>query len=114
MATEDTPSFDDLEPVQTADFDDDEAEWIDFEEGEIVTGDVVAVKENCGENDSRVYKLKTEVGHPPVLLWGKASINRQFDAADLGPGDYIGIKHTGETFETDSGYEGVVYDVRAL
>jgi hypothetical protein len=113
MATEDQSSgFDDLEPVESPDYEEEEVEWVDLEDGESIVGELREVRENCGDNNSRVYKIADEIGEPLKLLWGKASIDRQVDQADLGPGDVIGIRNTGDSFETDNGYEGTVYEVR--
>jgi hypothetical protein len=114
MASEETQSgFDDLEPVSSPDYDEENVEWIDLEEGETIVGELREIRDNCGENNSRVYKIADEIGEPLKLLWGKASINRQIDDSDLGPGSVIGIQNTGDTYETDSGYEGTVYEVRS-
>lgn len=114
MSTDTNQSgFDDLKPVDTPDDDDEEAEWLDLDDGESVVGELREIRENCGEYGSRVYKIQTGIGEPVKLLWGKASIDRQVDAADLGPGSVLGILNTGEKYETDNGYSGVRYEVRS-
>lgn len=112
MATEDQNSgFDDLNPVGSPNDEDEEVEWVDLDDGESIVGELREVRENCGEHDSRVYKLATDIGEPLKLLWGKASIDRQMDAADVAPGEVVGIKNTGDTFETENG-TGAEYEVR--
>jgi len=114
MAAQDQSSdFDALEPVEVDDdTDDEDAEWIDLDEGESVVGEIREIKENCGDYDSRVYKIARGLGDV-CLLWGKASIDRQIDSGDLGPGSVVGIKNTGETYTTESGNEGTRYEVRS-
>lgn len=113
MAAENQQSaFDDLAPVETPDDDDEELEWIDLDEGDSIVGEIREIKENCGQYGSRVYKISRGLGDT-VLMWGKASMDRQVDAADLGPGDVMGVLNTGEEFTTENGHSGVRYEVRS-
>ena len=112
MAAEQKPAdFDALKPVETPD-DDEELEWIDLDEGDSLVGEIREIKENCGQYDSRVYKIARGLGDV-VLMWGKASIDRQVDSADLGPGVVVGIRNTGDTYQTETGNEGTEYEVRS-
>ena len=50
MATEDVPSFDDLEPVKVAnDSEEDDAELIKLEPGENLVGEIREIHRNLGE-----------------------------------------------------------------
>ena len=114
MSTETNQSgFDDLKPVDQPDDDGEDVEWLDLAAGDSVVGELREIRENCGEYGSRVYKIQTGIGEPVKLVWGKASIDRQVDAAELGPGSLVGIQNTGEEYETDNGYSGVRYEVRS-
>jgi hypothetical protein len=109
--------FDSLTPVEEPNRDDDgEDDWVDSSEleepGFTLVGEVVRIDENMGQHNSRLYEIRVDLGHTR-LLWGRASINRKVDAAGIGPGDVIGIRNTGDTFETDNG-TGYEYDVRVL
>lgn len=112
MAAKESDPFDALAPVDTPDDSDENAEWLDLEEGESVVGEIREIKENCGEYGSRVYKISRAPGDV-VLMWGKASIDRQVDAADLGVGDVFGVRNTGEEYETENGYTGIKFEVRS-
>jgi hypothetical protein len=113
MAAQDqTSEFDALEPVEpAADDDDDDAEWIDLDAGDSVVGEVREIKDNCGEYGNRVSKLSRGVGDN-ILMWGTASVDSQVDRADIGAGDVIGLKNTGQKYETDHENPGVRWEVR--
>jgi len=104
-------SIDDMETANDTAPDSDEAEWFDFDAGDELVGELVDIRRNCGEYNQRVYELKVAIGEPHVVFWGTASIDRQIDELDASSGDVIGVRHTGETFETDSGHEGVIFEV---
>lgn len=112
-AEKQTDAFDDLKPVDVPETDDDDLEWLDLDDGESVVGEIREIKENCGEFNSRVYKISRGLGDV-VLMWGKASIDRQIDAADLGAGDVVGIRNTGKSYSTDNGNEGIEFEVRTV
>lgn len=115
----------------TIDFDDmDEAGqdkvWASFNEGgyEIqdddetlgehdgaLTGSLVAMKDNVGEYDSRVYTVSVSEYDRLVAFWGGGSIDNQVDNAGIEEGDIIGVLHTGETGESENG-KFPIFDVR--
>jgi len=111
---DDSGGFAALNPVETDydedDLGDDSDDWLDLEDGESVVGELRKVREDCGEYGSRVYRISLGPGEEK-LMWGNASVDRQIDQANVGRGDVIGIKNTGETYETERG-EGTVYEVR--
>lgn len=113
MAAQDSEGdgFESLAPVETTDDDDEEAEWLELDSTEQVVGEIREIKEDCGEFGSRVYKLSRGPGDV-VLMWGKASIDLQVDAADLGAGDVVGIRNLGQKYETEEGNTGDEYEVR--
>lgn len=118
MSANDTPDFDDLDPVETNEQDDDyETEWLDLEPGESVVGEVRAVRPNCGEYDNTVIELARGLGDV-VAMWSNGQIDRAFRVNDLGEGDVVGIKHTEDTAtaEDDNGeeYEFDIWEVRAM
>lgn len=103
--------FDTLDPVQGADFDGDDGEWLDLESGDSIVGTLADVVEEAGEYRQRLYKIRDGSG-PVKLVWGKASINRQVDAGGIEVGDTIGIRNTGKTYTNRRGDVGVEYEVR--
>lgn len=118
MATQDTPSFDDLETVEADDDGNDyETEWIDLEAGETVVGEIRSVKPNCGQYDTTVLELARGLGDI-VTMWSNQQIDRALEDNDLGEGDVVGIKHTEQTrtYTTDDGEERKydVWEVRTL
>ena len=105
MATQDPASYDaeDIDWSEgSGNYDDDDAEWLDLEPGQHVVGELRDVKENCGKNNSRVYKLARGIGDL-VLLWGNNSLDRRFDDEDFSKGDVIAIRCTTETYTNDHG-----------
>ncbi|SFR85737.1 hypothetical protein SAMN05216559_0130 [Halomicrobium zhouii] len=118
MAANDTPDFDDLEPVEINEQEDDsDAEWLDLEPGESVVGEVRAVRPNCGQYDNTVIELARGLGDV-VVMWSNGQIDRAFRVNDIGEGDVVGIKHTEDTAtaENEDGeeYEFDIWEVRAL
>ncbi len=59
MAQSETPSFDELETVDTTpdDADDGDAEWLDLNADENHVGEILALKPNCGEHYPSVIEL---------------------------------------------------------
>jgi hypothetical protein len=109
--------FDSLEPVDSPEAQDDsEDDWVSSEEmaeeGWTIVGEVVRIDENRGDYDSRLYEIRVDLGETR-LMWGRTSIDRKVDSAGIGPGDVIGIRNTGDEFETENG-SGYVFDVREL
>ncbi|GGN96725.1 hypothetical protein [Haloarcula pellucida] len=117
MATQETPSFDDLEPVESNSDDDYDSEWIELEPGENVVGVIRDVVPNCGQYDTTVIELSRGIGDV-VAMWSNNQIDNALDDNDLGEGDVVGIKHTEKTrtFTTDDGEEREydVWEVRQL
>jgi len=107
MATGETPAWEDLDPVETDDENDDyDTEWLDLDPGEIVVGELRAVKPNCGKYDTTVLEIARGIGDV-VTMWSNGQIDRVLQQKDLGEGDVVGIKHTEETrtFTTEDGDE---------
>jgi hypothetical protein len=118
MASEGYRDFESLDPVETDEHDDDRADWIESEamneDGWTVVGEVVRIEQNAGEHNSRLYELQLDLGEYRVF-WGRTSIDRQVDSAGISKGDVIGIRNTGDQFESKDGeHTGYVYDVRML
>ncbi|WP_018258888.1 hypothetical protein [Halomicrobium katesii] len=118
MATQETPSFDDLEPVDTNTQDDEyDSEWIELDQGEDVVGEIRDLTPNCGKYDTTVIELARGIGDV-VAMWSNSQIDRQLEDNDLGEGDVVGIRHTEETgtFETEDGEEREydIWEVRQL
>ncbi|MCL9812514.1 hypothetical protein [Natranaeroarchaeum aerophilus] len=111
MATQETPAFEDLEPVEPESNEDDyETEWIELDRGEKVVGEVRSVNPNCGDYNTTVLELARGLGDV-VSMWSNGQIDRVFEEQELGEGDVVGILHTEETrsFVDDDGNE-VEYD----
>ncbi len=70
MVQSETPSFDELETVDTTpdDADDGDAEWLDLDAGEAVVGEIRALKPNCGEHNTTVIELARGLGDV-VVMW---------------------------------------------
>ncbi|WP_218836359.1 hypothetical protein [Halorarum salinum] len=68
------------------------------------------VEPNVGKFDNTVLHLTQE--GDPCRMWSNATIDRQLDAADVCPGETIGIKKSEEqyTYETDDGEEREAFD----
>lgn len=79
---------------------DDETE---IERDEPLVGTVTNVDEGVGPNNSRLYTIETESDPRPIKLWGSGHLDNQFDQSGLGTGSRIGVRKTGETFETRNG-----------
>jgi hypothetical protein len=118
MATEGYRDFQSLDPVEepSNNEDDRDAEWIESEaideEGWTIVGELVRIQEDAGEYDSRLYELQVDLGEYRVM-WGRKNIDLKVDSAGIETGEVIGIRNTGETFETENG-EGYVFDVRRM
>jgi len=104
MATNDAPSFDDLDTVEVSD--DDQDDWIELEPGQEVTGritafDPLASYDGVVEIDGRPYRLN------PTM--------RKQIIAGLVTGCNIGIRKSEQTdvFENDDGEE-VEYNPREV
>jgi hypothetical protein len=106
MATQETPSFDDLEPVDNSTSDDYDSEWIDLEPGESVVGEIRELTPNCGKYDTTVIELARGIGDV-VAMWSNSQIDNALDDNDLGESDVVGIKHTEQTstFTNEDGEE---------
>lgn len=94
-----------------SDYDEDEdVEWKDnFDEGEILEGELRDIIENAGANDNRVYKFSTAPGEY-VMVWDCASIRRDFDKLDVGVGDVVKLRYEGE-YETEHSNNGKDFTV---
>lgn len=116
MASETVPDFEDLQPVSVSD-DGEESEIITLEPGEHIVGEVRTVEHDIGQYDNTLITLSRGIGDT-VRMWSCTSINRQLDAAGLGPGDVIGVQKGDEqeSFENDAGesVEYYPYEVRSL
>lgn len=75
-------------------------------------GVIANVRDNVGENNSRVYEVRTLTEERPVIFWGKTHINNQIDSQGLGPGDEIAIRRTGETRDVGKPSPMNLYEVR--
>lgn len=80
-------------------------------DGETVVGELVAVLEDVGKYDARVYLLETDDGKE--MVFGNGSIDAAFDRieADTDEIESLGIRNTGETYENQYG-EFTEYGVR--
>jgi len=75
MTTQDTPSFDDLETVNTSDESDDyDTDWLDLEPGESVVGEIRAIKPNCGQYGTTVIELARGLCDI-VAMWSNGQID---------------------------------------
>lgn len=82
-------------------FDEDDGEWVDLNDGDVLQGELVRVVENAGKYDSRVYEIDTGLDENR-LMWGNGSVDSQVDEAGIEPGDLIHIKRDG-TYENKYG-----------
>ena len=109
MATNETPSFDDLTPVSN-DFDD-EAEEIELEPGENVVGEIRELNTGLGEYNSTLIHIARGIGDV-VKLWSNRQIDAQMERAGLGVGDVVGIAKLEETATyTDGDGEETEYNL---
>jgi hypothetical protein len=103
MAAENAPAFDDLSPVEEPEAEsDDEVPTIKLEPGEILQGTLLSIEEK-GQYGDNVLRIKS--GNRGVVeYWDCKGIRRQFTAADVSPGDYVGIRKSEEmeSFETEN------------
>lgn len=116
MASEQAPSFDDLDPVAN-DFEDDDAEQIQLEPGDNVVGEIRQIHTGLGEFNSTLLYIARGLGDV-VKLWSNRQIDAQMEAAGLGVGDVIGIAKTEETatYTDDDGEETEynIFEVRSV
>ena len=116
MASKEAPSFDDLTPVDTSDDTDDDVPVIKLEPGESIVAEVRHIERNVGKWKNSVLHL-TRNGEP-CKMWSNATIDRALNAAEVGPGDTVGIRKGEDpyTYETDEGEEREAFDfeVRCL
>ncbi|WP_049972550.1 hypothetical protein [Haladaptatus cibarius] len=87
-----------------------EPDWVEIKEnGAIVTGEILEIKENCGEHGSTVYKLKPDEedadlgisGDEPILFWGTTVVNSKVSRVGLDVGDWLGVKCRGKVEAED-------------
>ncbi|EMA25734.1 hypothetical protein [Haloarcula argentinensis] len=110
MATQETLSFDDLEPVDNS-TDDYDSVLIEPEAGESVVGEIRDLSPNCGKYDTTVIELACGISDV-VAMWSNNRINNALDDNDLGEGDVVGIKHTEQTSTyTNEADEEQEYDI---
>lgn len=70
--------------------------------GEALFGTFVAVRDNVGPNDSRVYEIMAYMGPDKkeelTAVWGSTALDRMFDSAfpKIKTGDKVGIIYIGE------------------
>ena len=107
--------FEDFERTTSNEYDYDDfetVEWPDDDSEEMtVMGEILSIDHNVGKYDSTVYLL-----HSPddgkLLVWGNGAINTAVEKIEnLGYGDWLAIRHTGETYENKYG-EFPSFDVR--
>jgi len=111
MATEESdPEFAGFQTVGSEYDDDEDVEWKDeWEEGEVLEGELRDIIENAGANNNRVYKLSTAPGEY-VMVWHCASITNDFDRIGVEIGDVVKLRYDGE-YETDDGHTGKGFTV---
>lgn len=118
MATKDSMlmeteiDIDGLDVAEGQGFDDEEVEWLDLDEsGDLVAGELIQVRDNAGEFDSRLYKIESPDYDLPVCVWGNRSINGKVDRNGVSEGDTVLFRNTGESYKTKNG-KGVEFEVR--
>lgn len=96
--------------VREEEFDSDgeDGEWVELDDGESLTGELVRMQEDAGKYDSRVYEIDRHDGNENTLIWGNGSIDSQIDNS-VNPGDLVHIERNG-TYENKYG-EFDNYDV---
>lgn len=111
MATKDTDSeFAGFETVDSGYDEDEDVEWKDeWEEGELLEGELRDIIENAGANDNRVYKFSTAPGEY-VMVWDCASIRRDFEMLDVSIGSVVKLRYEGE-YETEHSNNGKDFTV---
>ena len=94
MATKDSPSFDDLNPVEDASSDDNGSDWIDLDAGEEFVGRIT------GYNPSAGYNGVIELDGRPMYL--NATLKNQLIAALVeGRMMAVRVSEEEETFDDD-------------
>lgn len=108
--------FGDMTPAGADESDDDydlqnDFQTVELEDaGDTVVGELIDVLEDIGKYDSMAYLMESD--GEKVMVWGNASINAGFDAADdIEAGDMVGIQKTDRTYENEYG-EFAQYEVR--
>jgi hypothetical protein len=119
-------SFDDMDPVGTADRDDGES--LKLQPGDKLVAEVrhIETGKSSHGNDLLHLTIRNADGLEDddredgelVEMWGNATISKAFDAADVTAGDVVGISKAAQpiTYEDDDGEERQAYqfEVRAL
>jgi len=117
MASESAPSFDDLNPVSSNDYEDDDVEFIKLSEGESLVGEIRAIHRGLGEHNSTLLHVARGLGDV-VKMWSNRQIDSAINSAGIEEGDVIGIRKTEDTRtyvdENDDEHEYNVFDVRSL
>jgi hypothetical protein len=97
-------SFDDLEPVSPRE----DGDTVRLDPGESIVATVRHVQSNASKHGNDLLHLTTQEGEH-VQMWSNATISRELEAADVGPGDVVGIRKEKEpytyTVEGDDGEE---------
>ncbi|SDM47016.1 hypothetical protein SAMN04487949_1771 [Halogranum gelatinilyticum] len=112
MSSNDTPSFDDLTPVSVPNDDDnDDVPVVKLQPGEDLVAEVRHIERGVGKYKNNVLHLTRPDGQL-CKMWSNGTIDRKLDAADVGPGDTIGIRKSTDSYEyeTDDGDEREAYD----
>ncbi|GAB3315067.1 hypothetical protein [Haloplanus salinarum] len=105
MATNESPSFDDLDPVESTPRESG-SDWINLETGEKFAGEITAFNPGAGgENDAGVVEIE---GRPYSLNWGQR--NDLIDALVVGSTMGLHKLDEEESFTDDDTGEEVVYN----
>lgn len=104
-----SPSFDDLSTVnQSNDDDDGDVETIKLEPGEDFVAEVRHIEKDVGRYGNNVIHL-TKPGGGLAKYWSNRTVDQALDAADVGPGDTIGVRKADDSYtftaENDDGEE---------
>lgn len=109
MATkDDSTSFDDLMPVNASNDNDDDGETlIKLDPGDSLIGSLRFVESDVGKYNNDMLHLTREGDDEAVKHWSNDTIRKSLKAADVKPGDVIGLRKESEpyTFEDDDGKE---------
>lgn len=77
-----------------------------------LTGVILNIQDDMGENDSRIYTVRMDGYERPVKFWGKTHIDRQVDSVGLELGREIGILKTGNGIDVGQPEPMKEFDVR--
>lgn len=113
MAADETASDDGWVELTGPESDtDDDAEWIELDQGEEVVGELRNIKPNCGDYDTTVLRISRGPGDE-VLMWSNRQIDNRLEENDVGTGDVVRIVHTEETstYTPEDADEPVEFDV---